>query len=243
MSGEVTANLNTIPLTNLIVILAGVILIMIVGGVLIKIFNLNISKGSIKVADYENDLRSQATSYHLQETIDNIDFDTRNAIRRQTKVCNYKIAKIGTVSDMCQTARRSLYHSFKEPFYDYINANHFTQEFRPENIDSYKENLLENIREIYQELLFEYSMDDCDKNVMDIWEEVAPDFTQLVDDWLVMALKEVRKGCGRKINVYQLMLPEVEKSKHWKEILDNCVLKNEGYIKNINTILGNMKRG
>lgn len=48
MSGEVTANLNTIPLTNLIVILAGVILIMIVGGVLIKILTSISAKGLLR---------------------------------------------------------------------------------------------------------------------------------------------------------------------------------------------------
>lgn len=243
MNGEVTANLTAMPMGNLIVLIAGVLLLMIVGAVLIKHFNLNISKGSIKVSDYEVDQKCQTTMYHMQDTIDNIDFETRGAIRRQTKVSNYKIAGIGKVSEMCNSSRRSLYHSFKEPFYDFINANHFTREFRPDNIDSYKANLFECIHEIHQELTFEYHLDDCDRNEMDIWNEVAPQFEKLVDDWLLMAFKEVKKACNRKIKVYEQLIPEMEKSKHWSAVLNECITKNKEYIKNQDELINRFEGG
>lgn len=243
MDGAVTANLTVMPLSNLVILLVGIVVIMIVAAILIKKCNLTVSKGSIKVADYEIDQKCQTTMYHVQDTIDNIDYETRNAIRRQTKVSNYKIAGIGKVSDMCNSSRRSLYHSFKEPFYDFINANHFTREFRPDNIDSYKDNIFECIHEIHQELTFEYRLDDCDRNEMDIWNEVAPQFEQLVDDWLLMAFKEVKKGCLSKIKVYEKLVPEMEKSKHWSSVLSECIQKNKDYIKNQDDLIARFERG
>lgn len=232
MKEEVVSSLASMSTSNLIIIIVGILVLMIAAAILIKKCDLIVSKGSIKVTDYETDQKCQAIMYHMQDAIDNIDYDTRSSIRRQTKVSNYKIAGIGRISDMCQTSRRSLFHSFKEPFYDFINANHFTREFRPDNIDSYKANLFECIREIHQELSFEYKLDGCDRNEMDVWTAVSPQFEQLVDDWLLMAFKEVKKSCIRKIELYERYIPELEKSKHWSEVLSECINKNKEYIKN-----------
>lgn len=242
MSGEITADLTKMAPTNLLIIFGGLILVMIVAAFLVKKFNLVVSKGAIKVSDYEYDQQCQNIIYHLQDTIENVDYETKNAIRRQTKACNYKIAKIGTISELCQTARRSLYHAFKEPFYDYINANHFTRELRPDNFESYRKNLIDVIQELHQELMFEYQSDDCDKNTIDEWDLVDKQFERLVDDWLMMVMVEVKKSCARKIQIYNQLLPEVKDSKHWNEVLTGCISKNEEYMSNIKTLVDELTR-
>lgn len=237
MDGKISADLTAMPVTNLIVIFAGILILMVAAAILIKKFNLNVDKGSIRVSDYEHDQHCQTLIYHLGESIDNIDYESKNAIRRQTKVINYKIAKIGNINDLCQTARRSLFHAFKEPFYDYINANHFTRELKPDNFTSYRSNLIEIIHEKYEELMYEYKIDDCEKNAMTDWENVFNQFEKLVDEWLLMVMAEVKKACALKIKQYELISPEVASSKHWKEVIDGCISKNQTYISNINELI------
>lgn len=237
MEGKITADLTNMSPLNLVIIFAGILVLIVVIAILIKKLNIQFSKGSITVSDYQHDQECQTIIYHLGDSIETIDYETKNAIRRQTKASNYKIAKIGSINDMCQTGRRSLFHAFKEPFFDYINANHFTRELRPDNFESYRSNLLEIIHEQYQELMYEYKMDDCDRNQMDDWEIVSEQFEKLVDTWLLMVMIEVKKACARKIKLYEQILPEIKESKHWSDIINSCITKNSDYIKNITSLI------
>ena len=237
MSGNVDADLNSMPLVNLIVLIVGVIAIILVIAFVIKKFGIQVSKGTIKASDYKYDQDCQTIMYHLQETIDSIDYETRCAMRRQTKPCNYKIAQIGNIQDMCHSSRRSLFYALKEPFYDYINNNHFTREFLPENFEPYRTSLIEYIRETYQELFFEYNFDDCDKNRMQEWDEVADDMEMFVDSWLVMIMTAVKRACARKIEEYKKVLPDVQKSNHWNTVVTGCIDKNTKYIECIRDLI------
>lgn len=239
MSGEVNADLNTIPILNLIIIFVGIILVILVIALVIKKFGLQVSKGTIKASDYHYDQDCQTIMYHLQETIETIDYETRCAMRRQTKPCNYRIAQIGDIQNMCHASRRSLFYALKEPFYDYINNNHFTREFLPDNFEPYRTSLIEYIRETYQELLLEYNFDECSNDTMQEWSEVEDDMEHFIDSWLVMIMTNVKRACARKIEEYQKVLPMVEKSTHWNAVLTGCIDKNNKYIESIRELINN----
>ncbi|MCQ2086546.1 MAG: hypothetical protein MJZ37_00520 [Bacilli bacterium] len=230
MQGEISANLTTMPLSNLIVIFVGIIAVISITLFLVRKLGLSISKGTLKTSDYEYDQTCQTVMYHLQEVIESVDYELRCSMRRQTKSCNYKISKISCIEKMCQTSRRSLFYAFKDPFYEYINNNHFTRELMPENYPSYRNQLLEMIREIHREILFENTLDNCDKNVMEQWNSVEESFQTLIDDWLVMVMTEVRKSCARKIKLYEAEIKNVEQSQHWSQVLQDCIEKNKYYI-------------
>ena len=66
MDQTVTA-VSTMPLENLITIIVGIVIILIVVAVLIKVFNLNISKGTIKSSDYEYDQRCLIVNHKIKE--------------------------------------------------------------------------------------------------------------------------------------------------------------------------------
>lgn len=238
MNGEVTANLNTMPLTNLIVIFAGLIILMVVAAILVKKMNLTIGKGSIKVSDYEYDQRCILANHKIKEDIDNIDWILQKNLREQTKNFNCKILEVGNVTNMCKPAMKSIINIFKDPFYSYISNNHFTREFMPNNFSSYRTNLLNAIRNEHANLSIEYNSDKCQNNELSKWADIEKDVEAIVDEWLVMVQNEVKKACYQKIILYQTEIKNLEKSTVWKSVIESCISKNENYIKEIEKRIG-----
>lgn len=237
MSGEVTANLNTIPLPNLIVLFVGVLVLMVVAAILIKVFNINIGKGSIKVSDYEYDQRCILANHKIKEDIDNIDWNLQKSLREQTKNFNCKILEVGNVLNMCKPAMKSIINIFKDPFYSYISNNHFTREFMPTNYDSYRANLIAAIKNEHANLSVEYGSDKCKNNELSNWSDIEKDVEGIVDDWLIMVQHEVKKACYQKISLYNTEIKNLEKSTVWKGVIEQCVSKNRTYINEIETRL------
>ena len=180
--------------------------------------------------------------YHLQEIIENIDYETRSEMRKQTRPCNYKLSSIGEIQSMCHASRRSLFSALKEPLYDYINNNHFTRELLPENFETYRSTLIEYVRESYQELFLEYNYDDCNKDNMQQWAEVSEEMKSFIDDWLVKIMVSTKKACSRKIEAYERTLPEIQDSEHWKAIVEGCIDKNKHYISCIKELIDTQKQ-
>lgn len=240
MDQTVTA-VSTMPLENLITIIVGVVIILIVVAVLIKVFNLNISKGTIKTSDYEYDQRCLIVNHKIKEDVENIDWKLQKNLREQTKHLSYSISKIGNVQEMCQASRKSLFNAYREPFYNCISNNHFTREFLPSNYESYRQNLIQSLRAIHQVLYIEYNLDSCKMDDMRDWVDVECEFNALVDEWLEMAMNEVKKSCYEKINLYETEMHSVEKSSIWKEIIQTCIEKNKNYIKEIEKRLESLR--
>ncbi|MBR6552815.1 MAG: hypothetical protein IKT89_08260 [Clostridia bacterium] len=232
---------STMPLSNLIVMIIGIIVILVVVAILIKVFNLTISKGTIKSADYEYDQRCLIVNHKIKEDVENIDWKLQKSLREQTKHLSYSISKIGNVEEMCQASRKSLFNTYREPFYNCISNNHFTREFLPSNYDSYRQNLIQSLRAIHQVLYIEYNLDSCKMDDMQDWKDVEENFYALVDEWLIMAMNEVRKSCYEKIDLYETEFHSVEKSPIWKEIIQNCIDKNKNYIKEIDKRLETLR--
>lgn len=230
---ETVNTLGNMSLANLITIITGVIVIMIVAAILIKKLGLTIGKGTIKAADYEYDQRCLIVNHKIKEDIDNIDWKLQKRLRERTKNLSYSISKIGNVQDMCQASRKSLFNCYREPFYEYISNNHFTREFLPTNFESYRQSLLQSLRALHQVLYIEYNLDSCKMDDIQDWQDVEKDFCNLVDEWLEIAMNEVRKSCYEKLTLYKNELPNMEKSSTWKEIIENCIEKNKTYIKEI----------
>ena len=225
---------SQMPVTNLIIIIVGIIILLVVLAYVIKKFGIRISKDSISARDYEYDQSCQTVMYHLQENIEQIDYETRRNIRRETLLCNYLISNLDSIGTMCPPARRSLFFALKEPFYEVINNNHFTRELMPGNYDLYRTSIFNALQDSYQNLLMEYGTDSCDKDNLPEWLQVEDDFYTIVDRWLEMAQGEVIKSCKRKINLYQKEYKSVENSKHWKQVLTDCITKNNYYIEVMN---------
>lgn len=225
--------ISTMPLTNLIVTFTGIIVVLIVVAVLVKKLGITISKGTIKASDYEYDQRCLIVNHKIKEDIDNIDWKLQKKLRERTKTLSYSISKIGTIKDMCQASRKSLFNTYREPFYNCISNNHFTREFLPTNFENYRQALVQNLRALHQVLFIEYNLDKCEHDDMQDWEEVEKDFYDLVDEWLIIAMNEVKNSCYEKICLYESEMPNLEKSTIWKEIIQNCIDKNKTYIKEI----------
>ena len=73
------------------------------------------------------------------------------------------------------------------------------------------------------------------------WVDVEGEFNALVDEWLEMAMNEVKKSCYEKINLYETEMHSVEKSSIWKEIIQTCIEKNKNYIKEIEKRLESLR--
>lgn len=229
---------KTMPLINLICIFIGIAALIIIIGWVVKKFGLQIGGDKLKAKDYEYDLNCQTIMYHLQENIEQIDYETRRNMRNETAFYNYHISKLETVDSMCPPVRKSLFYAFKEPFFECINNNHFTRELMPGNYEYYRASILNALKASYQNLLIEYGNDACDKDNIPSWDSVQVDFHQLVDEWLVMAQCEVIKSCKRKIALYEKETKNVSESKHWKEVLEDCIKKNQNYIKELSARVG-----
>lgn len=240
MSGEVTADLTSISTSNLLIIIGGIILIMFVALFLVKKLGLSVSKGSISATDYNYDQRCIFINHKIKEDVDNIDWNLQKSLREQTQTFDYDITEIGKIKDMCVAARYFLISSSKEPFYACISNNHFTRQFMPSNFDSYRTNLLAALRNEHTHNMFIFNFDECKNNDMSQWENVKDEYEKLADKWLVMAMNEVKKACHQKLTLYKLEIKNMEKSKNWSEIIQQCIDKNENYIKEIDMRLSQM---
>ena len=240
MSGEVTANLNTMPLANLIVLFVGIIVLIIVAAVIVKKLNVPVGKGFIKDSDYEYDQRCILANHKIKGDIDNIDWILQKTLREQTKNFNCKILEVGNVTNMCKPAMKSIINIFKDPFYSYISNNHFTREFMSNNYNSYRQNLINAIRNEHANLSIEYGSDKCKNNELSKWADIEKDVETIVDEWLVMVQQEVKKACYQKINLYKAEIKNLEKSTVWNGVIEQCVEKNQTYIREIETRLEKM---
>lgn len=236
----VTANINTMPISTLLIIIGGLLLVIIVAAFVIKKFGLDISKGSIKASTYEYDQKCILVNHKIKEDIDNIDWILQKNLREQTKNFSCKITEIGNVINMCRPTMRSIINTFKDPFCSCISNNHFTKEFMPTNFDSYRANLINAIKNEHQNLLLEYNKDKCHNNELSQWDKIETDVEHIVDDWLIMAMNEVKKTCYEKINLYKNEIKNLEKSQIWNEVISDCIAKNENYIKEISQRLQRM---
>lgn len=64
------------------------------------------------------------------------------------------------------------------------------------------------------------------------------DVEAIVDDWLIMTQNEVKKACNQKITLYKNEIKNLEKSAVWKGVIEQCIVKNETYIKEIEKRIG-----
>lgn len=242
MDGKITADLNTIPVATLLIILGGIVVVMIVAALLIKKLGIEVSKGTIKSSDYEYDQRCILANHKIKEDIDNIDWNLQKSLREQTKNYNCKIIEVGNAMKMCRPAMKSIINIFKDPFYSYISNNHFTREFMPTNYNSYRQNLINAIKNEHSNLSIEYNHDSCSKNELSQWTEIESDVEVIVDDWLIMVQNEVKKACYQKISLYESEIKNLEKSNVWKGVIEQCISKNRTYIKEIENRLEKMGR-
>lgn len=236
MNGTVNADLSTIPMSNLIVIFAGIACLLIIAAVLIKVFKIEIGLGkkdTIKLQDYEYDQRCILINHKIKEDVDNIDWNLQKALREQTKNMNCLVSKLDKDQELCKPSRNSLFKTIKEPLYACVSNNHFTREFMPTNYDSYRTNLMTSMQNDYENLLYEYNTDSCDKNALYPWDDVEETIENVVDAWLIMAMNEVKKACYQKLNLYKTEIKNVEKSETWKSVIQMCIDKNTHYIDEI----------
>ena len=227
MKGEIIADLATIPVINIITIGIVIICGLVVVAILIK--KLGLSIGAIKPSVYEYDQFCQTEMFHLQEKIADLDKETKINMRRYTKFGAYSIAKICQLDTVCTAIRNSMIFTMKEPLLGFVTENHFTKELTETGYESYRTKVISSVRDTYYDLTCDSKNMKCDVILPD-WEETKDAYIELIDSWLYMAVREVRKTCLRKIQEYERVLKIVENNKNWKSIVENCIKKNNEYI-------------
>ena len=232
---SVDLNLTTIPLPNIIIIVAAV---MIMFFALLFVIVKYVKK--IGPVDLEKENSVESSVYEMNREIFNVDSDMGARVRSITTSLETRLRNIFYESRICPVAVIALTNSALRPLYNSISNNHFTTVMQPSNRDNYLNGLLRAIEDQYRSTYNAMLNFECgDKKVsMPKWDDTnsgednSPKMRveKFLDEWVDGVTTETIKSCLRKIEIFKSYEKSFKGNAYRTNILISCITKNEKYI-------------
>lgn len=183
--------------------------------------------GNIRLEQY-----GQTTLYSMNEAVKDIDDINRRQMRQITGNIKIHISNIFAEINVCPIARVAISSAIRLPLFESIANNHFTTELMPDNFESYRNRIIEMIRDEYISLSSFSKEIQCTRDSLPSWEEIKKHLLECIDLWLNRITREVIRCCEKKIAIYKKYHIDFEASKdnYRAEITRKCIEKNERYI-------------
>jgi hypothetical protein len=110
----------------------------------------------------------------------------------------------------------------------------------PEYYKSFRERIIDMLREEYISLSSVSHDIQCNKEALPPWDQVSKSLIGCVDLWLKRVSKEVMITCEKKILIYKTYLNDFKETKdeYRINIIKQCIDKNERYINVLKDRLG-----
>lgn len=234
MQGTIDANLTTIPLENLIALFIGLIVLLIVAAL---VFVFIVRRTGIKnIGTIQLEQRGQSMFHSMNEANKASDDSCRRQIQEITENIKIHISNIFSETDICPLSRVALSMAIVQPLNQSTNNNHYTTELMPDHYDSYRNRIIDKIRDAYISLS-SYSKEVCSsREKLPTWDEVKPQLYECIDSWFKRVCGEVLRCCEKKLKIYNKFLKdfEISKDQYRIEIIKQVIEKNERYCRELN---------
>jgi hypothetical protein len=224
MTGNVTADLASISPTNLLVIFGGIIGVILVIGFIIRYLNIR-SIGPIK-----REQESYSVINEMNSANKDIDDNLLSKLRDYTD--ETRVSLVNSFQDVAFTGilRRALAAAVRFPMYKSINNNHFTKVLMPDRIGSYRDRILRQLRNEYEDLQIAAVADGS--NLISWKDGGDKKVTDYLDQWIEYAKAMVGEACRDKISNYTDYKKHI-KSDYWLKMIDGLIEKNQRYIERL----------
>jgi hypothetical protein len=230
VQGKIEANLNSMPIANMVVLFVGFAALLIIAAIIIIAIVRKLGIKSFGPFKTEHD--NTAAMYDMNEKTKGIDDSCHRQMRYVTDRMKIHISNIFAEMNICIPARVSISSAIRFPLYESIANNHFTTELMPERYATYRERIIDHMKDEYVALAIATKNKECNHDTLPPWEQMSGKLTGCIDQWLKRISKEVMDACEKKIAVYKDFIPKFEKSKDdfRAGIIAGCIEKNERYI-------------
>jgi hypothetical protein len=153
-------------------------------------------------------------------------------LRQYTTGMRTRIINAFRDTKMCTMTRRAMSGAVRFPLYESITNNHFTEVLLPSNREAYKNRIVTNIRDEYEDVFYASTDVGCGQEMLPSWEEARGIIDRFLNDWVSAVIQEVIKTCKCKIDTYNKYLPDFEKNgdEYRVKITKDCIAKNERYV-------------
>jgi hypothetical protein len=237
MNGEIKADFTSMPVSNMITLFIGFAILLIIAGILIVSIVRKLGIKSFGPFKMEHD--NLSTMYEMNEKIRDIDDICHKQMRFITDKIKIHISNMFVDMNICVPTRVSISSSIRYPLYESIANNHFTTELMPDRFPSYRERIIENMKDEYISLANASRDKQCTRDALPVWEQMGEQLIKCVDLWLKRISKEVIDACDKKIAIYRefLRLFEISKDIFRTGICKECIEKNERYIREIKRLI------
>lgn len=224
MQGNVTADLSSMPIGNLLVIFIGIAGLILIVTFVVRYLNIR-SIGPIK---------REQESYSVINEMNSANKDVDDGLL--AKLRDYtdetRVALVNSFKDttMSGILRRALSGAVRFPMYKSINNNHFTKVLMPDRISAYRERILRQLRNEYEDL--QMSAEQEGVRLLSWSDGGDKKLIEYLDSWISYAKSMVCEACSDKIQNYQEYKKHIT-SDYWLKMVDSLIEKNRRYIERL----------
>jgi len=236
MHGEIKADLTSMPITNMVALFIGFAVLLIIAAVVIVAVVRKL--GIRNFGPFKTEHDNTSSMYEMNEKTKGIDDLCHRQMRYVTDRMKIHISNIFAGMNICVPARVSISSAIRFPLFESISNNHFTTELMPERFPTYRERIIDNMKDEYEALAANKD-DQCNKSALPPWEQMNNKLIGCIDLWLKRISKEVMDACDKKIAVYKDFLRKFEETKDEFRIgiVKRCIEKNERYIRELKHLI------
>ena len=199
-----------------------------------QISSLGISKDGAKLEMNKIEKRDE-TRYYRDRRIAEVDAWLDLAAREITRDRKKVIQRFIAGSTICGPATRAVTSDLLYTLYDAVNRNDFKHNLSLKVRSSYKSEKMDAIEAEYSDFNDSVSVSPCsdksDPTVMPTWAILSPKLDKMLDGWMDDTRDKVIEACKKKIAIYSEYKDGYEGNE--LKIVENCIAKNEEYIKNL----------
>jgi len=232
------ADLAAMPLANMALLIAGIMLLVIIAAVVCFVF---ITRLGIKnIGPLKFSANGMSTEYHMNKRNQRIDDECRQNMQRNTGIIKRRIGNALAEYGSCNQTNVGLTALIATPLHDCIANNHFTTELLPENYGEYRRRVLELVKDEYSSITRAHRGEGCTHQCLPAWDGgIRERLTECVNAWLVDVAREQLKACRKKLRNYAEFLVEFEANKdaHRAGFTKKCIEKNERNIAVIEALI------
>jgi len=237
MHGEIKADLGTMPVANMIILLVGIAVLLIITAIVIVVI---VRKLGIKsFGPFKMEHNNTTSMYDMNEKIKDIDDLCHRQMRDITDRMKIHIGNIFTKMNICVPARVSISSAIRLPLHESISNNHFTKELMPSRYPIYRGRIIDTIKDEYESIESASENEQCGRDILPPWEKMSKQLVACVDLWLKRIAKEVMDSCEKKVVVYKQYLKQFEETgdSYRSGICRECIEKNEKYISELKHLI------
>jgi len=236
MHGEIKADLTSMPITNMVALFIGFAVLLIIAAIVIVAVVRKL--GIRNFGPFKTEHDNTSSMYEMNEKTKDIDDLCHRQMRYVTDRMKIHISNIFAGMNICVPARVSISSAIRFPLFESISNNHFTTELMPERFPTYRERIIDNMKDEYEALAANKD-EDCSKSALPPWDQMKDKLIGCIDLWLKRISKEVMDACDKKIAVYKDFLRKFEETKDEFRIgiVKRCIEKNERYIRELKHLI------